>query len=171
MSYVAFFHFLWPSRRACVLPRVPATDRTSRKQLSAMQRYECIPEDIAEIAALPCTAQTPSERARQDLFQITVNLTRLRNMHARKSAPPAALITLAKSIDAALADWAASVPPEYQFTTLSAMPGQETFSGCHYLYPNLGVARTWDIYRMMRVLNRRGHGPSGERSWHTCVDG
>ncbi len=102
---------------------------------------------------LPCTAQTPAEKAHQDLFRIYVKIARTRNIRHYRSAPPETLIAPVKSIEDELDRWAESVPKEYAYRTVAAMPKQNTLNGVYHAYTNPCIARTWEIYHMGRLLN------------------
>ncbi len=117
-----------------------------------------IPNAKVNTASLPCTVQTPAEIAHQELFKLHVELARLRYLRSHQAVTAEVLMALTKSLDAAFKRWAASVPDEYAFTTVPAMLGQDTVNGIYYVYPSLGIARVWDIYRMGRLLNAESMG-------------
>ncbi|KAM0251888.1 hypothetical protein ACHAQJ_008001 [Trichoderma viride] len=118
-----------------------------------MQRREPIPEHIVEIGLLPCTAQTPRERAHQELFRIFVDLTRARHMSAHQSADPEVILVLVKTVDISLERWAASMPDEYAFSTVPAVPSQNTLHGVYHHYSDRHIARLWNGYRMGSITN------------------
>ncbi len=121
--------------------------------LSALQRSVPVPKEIVDIASLPCTAVEPIEKTRQALFKISADLANVRSMNNTEAISAETLLSLTKGVDISFANWAASVPDEYKFTTETASLDQNTLNGVFHRYPGFGIARIWNIYRMNRLLN------------------
>jgi hypothetical protein len=57
------------------------------------------------------------------------------------------------SIDAKLATWAATLPPQYAYDIISVLePSEEIFTDHYHVYRNLWIAVVWNNYRCIRVL-------------------
>jgi hypothetical protein len=57
------------------------------------------------------------------------------------------------NIDAKLAIWAATLPPQYAYDiTAISEPSEEVFTDHYHVYRNLWIATVWNNYRCIRVL-------------------
>ena len=127
--------------------------------LSASQVIDCIqrrlvvPPEIIEWSEYASELETDPGRVRESaMFPILTRLCALRAMRKSETYNDPAVLTIARSIDADLVEWADAIPPWLRYTTKMSDDPENVLSGFYHVYPNMWIVGGYNLYRCARIL-------------------
>ena len=112
-----------------------------------------VPPEIIEWSEYASELETDPGRIRESaMFPILTRLCALRAMRKSETYNDPAVLTIAKSIDADLVEWADAIPPWLRYTTKTSDDTENVQSGFYHVYPNMWIVGGYNLYRCARIL-------------------
>ncbi|MCJ1279212.1 hypothetical protein MMC21_007036 [Puttea exsequens] len=121
--------------------------------IDCIQRRKVVPQQILEWSEA-CVKLEPGKGSRRELelFPIIARLCHLRAVLEEDLKDDESLLTIAKSIDDGLINWADAFPDFLRYQTRSATPSESIYSDFYHVYPNTWVVGAWNMWRCSRIL-------------------